>query len=91
MATTYAWRGRTNLGELRTGRMAADNHEAVAAQLQAGGIVPVNIEAQLGAQPDATETFWQRLNRRSISRTNTLLLPRQLYTLHKAGVPILRA
>ncbi len=91
MATTYAWRGRNNLGELRTGRMAADNNEAVATQLQAGGIVPVTIDAQLGAQPAATESVWQRLNARSISRTDTLLLTRQLYTLHKAGVPILRA
>ena len=88
---TYAWRGRNTLGELRTGRLTADNADVVVTHLKADGIVPVNIEAQVGVLPTGTESAWQRLTARAITRTDSLLLTRQLYTLHKAGVPILRA
>ncbi|MGS0754537.1 type II secretion system F family protein [Roseateles sp. GG27B] len=88
---SFNWRGRNKLGELQTGTLNADSDDAVAAQLQASGIVPVNIEANISALPPPTETIWQRLNSRAVSRADNLLLTRQLYTLHKAGVPILRA
>ena len=88
---TYAWRGRNTLGELRSGRLTADTPDAVVTHLKADGIVPVTIDAQVGVLPSGTESVWQRLNARAITRTDNLLLTRQLYTLHKAGVPILRA
>ncbi|MFG6442557.1 type II secretion system F family protein [Roseateles sp. LKC17W] len=88
----FAFKGRNGRGELVEGIVDAVNSDAVAAQLMAGGVVPVSIEAT----PDAVSVVdggnWlQALLARPITGEDTLVLTRQFYTLQKAGVPILRA
>ena len=89
---TYAWRGRNNLGEAVSGELEAMTETGVADQLMAIGVAPVHIAPKV-AKGDLTdgESWLQRLNRKPVVVEDLLLFSRQMYTLNKAGVPILRA
>ncbi len=89
---SFAWQGRNNRGELVQGHTDADNSDAVAAQLMAGGVIPVRIEASAQKSlSDNSPSWWEQLRRAPVSMDDCLILTRQLYTLQKAGVPILRS
>lgn len=88
---TYAWRGRNNRGELVEGRLDAVGEGAVADQLVAMGVAPVHIEAAAEPAKAGEPDWWERLGRQSVSVEDILVFSRQMYTLCKAGVPILRA
>ena len=87
----YAWRGRNARGELVQGQLEAVAEGGVADQLLAMGVAPVFI----GPAPDAAHAGGQgwlaRLNRKPVVVEDLLIFSRQMYTLNKAGVPILRA
>ena len=89
--TVYAWRGRNARGELVQGQLDALSEGGVADQLLAMGVAPVDI----AVAPDTTDTertgWWARLNRKAINVEDILIFSRQMYTLNKAGVPILQA
>lgn len=85
----YAWRGRNSLGELIQGELEAVSEDAVADQLLGLGLVPVQILATPESKP--SESWWDHLKRRAIAIEDVLIFSRQMYTLNKAGVPILRA
>ena len=88
----FAFKGRNGRGELVEGIVDAANSDAVAAQLMAGGVVPVSIEATTEAVSVAGGSNWlEALLAKPVTAEDTLVLTRQLYTLQKAGVPILRA
>lgn len=88
----FAFKGRNGRGELVEGVVDATSSDAVATQLMSGGVVPVSIEP--AAEPlrvDGGGGWLQALFARPVTTDDTLVLTRQLYTLQKAGVPILRA
>ncbi|NCT83434.1 MAG: type II secretion system F family protein [Comamonadaceae bacterium] len=88
----FAFKGRNERGELVQGVVDAASSDAVAAQLMAGGVVPVSIEPTAAAAGPVERGDWlQALLAKPIRQEDALLLTRQLYTLQKAGVPILRA
>lgn len=90
--SNFAFKGRNTRGELVEGVVDAASSDAVAAQLMAGGVVPVSIEAMPDAVGAAVGSGWlQALLAKPITPEDALVLTRQLYTLQKAGVPILRA
>jgi len=89
----YAWRGRNARGEAMQGQLEALSADEVADQLRAMGLVPVQIEPAQTAAPRSTQpaNWWAQLRRRPVAIEDVLLFSRQMYTLNKAGVPILRA
>lgn len=87
--TIFAWRGRNSLGELIQGELDAVSEDAVADQLLSLGLVPVHIAP--APQVQTRESWWDQLSRRPIVIEDVLIFSRQMYTLNKAGVPILRA
>lgn len=88
----FAFKGRNGRGELVEGIVDATSSDAVAAQLMAGGVVPVSIEATTEAVSVAGGGNWlEALLAKPITQEDALVLTRQMYTLQKAGVPILRA
>ena len=88
---TFDWRGRNNRGEAVQGQLEAMTEGGVADQLVAIGVSPVHIAlAKVAADNDA-EGWLQRLNRKPIVDEDLMIFSRQMYTLNKAGVPILRA
>ena len=88
---TYAWRGRNNRGEAVTGEIEAMTEGGVADQLLAIGIAPVHIALSESVKGPAAEGLLERLNRKPVVIDDILIFSRQMYTLNKAGVPILRA
>jgi MSHA biogenesis protein MshG len=87
--TIFAWRGRNSLGELIQGELDAVSEDAVADQLLSLGLVPVHIAP--APQVQTRESWWDPSTRRPIVIEDVLIFSRQMYTLNKAGVPILRA
>jgi MSHA biogenesis protein MshG len=88
---TYTWRGRNNRGEVATGELEALTEGGVADQLLAIGIAPVHIALAEATKAEQGEGLLARLNRKPVVIDDILVFSRQMYTLNKAGVPILRA
>lgn len=88
----FAYRGRNGRGELIEGRLEANDSSAVADQLFSTGITPVDIRpaAPAVAAPEVGQLL-QRYFRPQVTIVDLMLFSRQLYTLLKAGVPIMRA
>ncbi len=93
----FAWQGRNARGELVKGNMEAAAEAAVADQLLAINITPVQIEAIVTVAAGAhgarhlLQSLWHQLSGQAVSSEDVELFSRQMYTLDKAGVPILRA
>lgn len=87
----YAWRGRDSRGELAQGTIEADHAGAVAEQLIAIGVTPLVIEVRQETAAVAPATLWEALRTPPVNGEDLLVFSRQMYTLQKSGVPILRA
>jgi MSHA biogenesis protein MshG len=85
----FRYRGRSARGDLLTGRLEADSVNAVAARILNLGITPIEIG------PDQLEVanLQQLLQRFGAGRpktTDLVLFARQMYSITKAGLPLLR-
>ncbi len=89
--TLYAWRGRNSRGEAVAGQLEAPSEWGAADQIKAMGVAPVHIAAKAAPAAATQESWWTRLNQKPIVVDDILVFSRQMYTLNKAGVPILRA
>lgn len=87
----FSYKGRNATGELVQGVMEGADSSAIATQLFGSGITPVEIGAARAARLRDTEGLLQRLTRPKVGHQDLLLFSRQMYTLLKAGVPIMRA
>ena len=87
----FAYKARNASGELLTGVMEGADSGAVADQLFSNGATPVEILASKKAATTGADIgWWQRLTEKKVSSMDVQLFSRQLYTLLKAGVPIMR-
>src|SRR5574343_1829827 len=87
----YEWRGRNSRGEAVNGQLEAMTEGGVADQLRAMGVAPVFIGPAQAKAAEQQESLWSRLSRKPVVTDDLLIFSRQMYTLNKAGVPILRA
>lgn len=87
----FEWRGRNNRGEAVDGQLEAMTENGVADQLKTIGVTPVHIALAKVQTEEATENWFARLNRKPVVDEDLMVFSRQMYTLNKAGVPILRA
>jgi MSHA biogenesis protein MshG len=87
----YDWRGRNNRGEVVQGQLDAMTEGGVADQLLSIGVAPVHIALAKVAADTQAEGWLARLSRKPIVDEDLMVFSRQMYTLNKAGVPILRA
>jgi MSHA biogenesis protein MshG len=86
----FAYRGRDASGELVTGVLEGASSSAVADQLFSTGITPVHIDPA-GRVVAAATDIKLSFRRRSVGLVDLLVFCRQMHTLLKAGVPIVRA
>src|SRR5919201_3923221 len=86
----FAYRGRDASGELVVGVLEGASSSAVADHLFSTGITPVHIAQQHLPGPKAGE-FKLSLRARKVGLPDLMVFCRQMYTLLKAGVPIVRA
>ncbi|MDC8760403.1 type II secretion system F family protein [Janthinobacterium fluminis] len=88
----FAYKARDANGELLQGILEGADSGAVADQLFATGATPVEIAQTARAVKAAGDgaSLWQRLAAGRVTSMDVQLFSRQLYTLLKAGVPIMR-
>ena len=96
----FAYKGRNGRGDLMQGTLEGDDSHAVADHLMNTGITPLEIREIRGAKAkvgsakagSAYEPDWlKRLNEKPITPKDLILFSRQMHTLLRAGVPIMRA
>ncbi|MDO8291686.1 MAG: type II secretion system F family protein [Gallionella sp.] len=90
----FAYKGRNGLGDLVQGTLDGDDSGAIADQLMNTGITPTEISQYrgvLGVTSGKPGWFKRQLTEKPITPMDLMLFSRQMYTLLKAGVPIMRA
>jgi MSHA biogenesis protein MshG len=86
---SFYYKGRTNRGDAIEGNIEASNADAVATQLFNSGITPIKIsETKIGKRKDINlgDLFGS-----GVKLDDLVLFSRQMYTLMKSGVPIVRS
>lgn len=86
----FAYKARNAHGELVQGVLESPDSSAVAEQLFNTGITPIDIAPTKKPALSGEGGWWARLTEEKIRSIDVQLFSRQLYTLLKAGVPIMR-
>jgi MSHA biogenesis protein MshG len=89
----YQYTGRSAQGRLISGNAEGDSADGVAARLLEGGITPIQIATATEAAEAANTDLRKLTQRLGIGRPTTadlILFSRQMYTVTKSGVPLLR-
>ncbi|TAM44453.1 MAG: type II secretion system F family protein [Gammaproteobacteria bacterium] len=86
----YQYRGRNQRGESVKGQIEAATADVVATQLFNSGIVPIDISLTQ-ARADVLAALRGRFRGGKVELVDLILFSRQMYTLLKAGVPIMQA
>lgn len=88
----FRYTGRDAQGGRVAGTLQGASSDSVASELLAQKITPLTIEEQAGqADSDLLATLKDKLRRRSVDLEELIIFCRQMYSLSKAGVPIIRA
>lgn len=86
----FAYKGRDGRGEPVQGVLEGADSGAVAGQLFGLGIVPLEIRPSAAPRSESA-SLSLNFGRKKVTHTEVLLFSRQMYTLLKAGVPIMGA
>ena len=88
----FVYEGRNARREAVSGTLEGESPTDIARQLVQLGIAATDVRPKPMANTAPTGPTWlERLNRQAISTDDVILFTRQMYTLQKAGIPILRA
>jgi MSHA biogenesis protein MshG len=85
----FAYKGRSSRGEAISGKLDSESIDQVAARLLNAGITPIEI-APIGDAETSLGRLWVQLGRGKPKTADLMLFSRQMYTITKAGVPLLR-
>ena len=90
---TYAYRGRSADLAPVSGTIEAESPAMVVQELVTRGIVVTDVDTPRpqAAAAVAAPPFWERLTSRAITDIDVILFSRQMHTLQRSNVPILRA
>jgi type IV pilus assembly protein PilC len=81
---TYTWQGKTKLGEIKKGELAAENMAIARLQLRKLNILPVRIQLKK-VKSDQKFGFRKKIPRKSI-----VVFTRQFATMINAGLPLVQ-
>jgi MSHA biogenesis protein MshG len=88
----FRYTGRDAQGARVTGTLQSASSDSVASELLAQKITPLTIEEQREqGGDDLLATLTEKLRRRRVDLEELIIFCRQMYSLSKAGVPIIRA
>lgn len=89
----FTYKGRSGRGDMVQGSLEGADSSVIADQLINTGITPIEIKlSRNSATKSEGPSLWQRLSQdKSVDPIEVMLFSRQMYTLLKAGVPIMRA
>lgn len=86
----FAYKARNARGELLQGVLEGPDSGVIADQLFSTGITPVEIVPTKKPAGGNADSWWGRLFEPKVRPIDVQLFSRQMYTLLKAGVPIMR-
>ena len=86
----FAYKGRNGRGELMQGVLEGADSGAVADQLFGSGVTPLEITVTKKAASGSGLGWRERLFEKKVTSMDVQLFSRQIYTLLKSGVPIMR-
>ncbi|MBI5429716.1 MAG: type II secretion system F family protein [Nitrosomonadales bacterium] len=90
----FAYKGRNGRGDMVAGTLDGEDSGVIADQLMSTGITPVEVKPFRGiggsssGKPDWMKNVFRDTQ---VTQVDLMLFSRQMYTLLKAGVPIMRA
>jgi MSHA biogenesis protein MshG len=90
----FAYKGRNGRGDWVEGTLEGEDSRVIADQLLNTGITPIEIilsRSLLGGASSKAGWLKRQLTEKPITLLDLMLFSRQMYTLLKAGVPIMRA
>lgn len=87
----FAYKGRNADGELVQGNVESPDSGTVADQLVGSGIIPVEILPAADSVKSSAEVWLGRALGQRVKPIDLMVFSRQMYTLLKAGVPMLRS
>ncbi|MFH1495568.1 MAG: type II secretion system F family protein [Pseudomonadota bacterium] len=87
----FSYKARNARGDLVEGIQEGPDSAAIADMLFNGGMTPVEISVSAKGPGAQGEGLLDRLQQQKITAIDVMLFSRQMYTLLKAGVPIMRA
>lgn len=82
----FAYRGRDGAGDLVTGKIEADTKNAAAEALLSRSIIPIGFDEIIIKKPFSLNLF-----KPSVKIDELQIFTRQMYSLTKSGIPMLRA
>jgi MSHA biogenesis protein MshG len=87
----FSYKGRSSDGRLVNGRTAGESVEQVAQRLISTGVIPIEI-ASIGVVAGSLnlEKLGRRLGLGGVTTTDLVMFSRQMYTITRAGIPLLR-
>ncbi|MDA8107006.1 MAG: type II secretion system F family protein [Betaproteobacteria bacterium] len=87
----YIYRGRDVRGDVVTGTLDGADTGAIADQLLSIGVTPIDIAPTTSGAGSGVPRWWRALTAPKVTEVDVMLFSRQMFTLLKSGVPILRA
>lgn len=85
----FEYRGRNSQGQLVLGKLEASSVELAANQLTTLGVIPVELK-QVGGDESGVQSWFDRLNERKLTTVDLIMFCRQMYTITKSGIPLIR-
>lgn len=84
----FEYQGRSSQGQLAKGQLDAANEEAAASALLAQGITPVSIQPATASNNDID--LDALLGNNKVKPVDLIMFCRQMYTITKSGIPLVR-
>lgn len=86
----YQYKGRSGRGDVIAGTLEAESPDALATRLFNSGVTPIEINPASIADETTAGDLWRRMGGGRPTTVDLILFCRQMYTITKAGIPLLR-
>lgn len=86
----FNYTGRSRRGEYASGLMEGDSPDSVASRLLGNGIIPIEIKPASIKKDDELTRMLRKLGFGKPTTSDLVLFSRQMYTITKSGIPLLR-
>src|SRR5512146_2534367 len=86
----FTYKGRTSRGDLVSGRIDGETPDSVAGRLFSTGVTPIEISAANEDGASGGVNITRMLGIGSVKTSDLVLFSRQMYTITRSGIPLLR-
>ena len=86
----YEYKGRSGRGDVIAGTLEAESPDALATRLFNSGVTPIEISPVVITDETTVGDLWRKMGGGRPKMSDMILFCRQMYTITKAGIPLLR-